>query len=296
MQPNCAAVSPTRRVRHNGVSSALPLVGVLGGMGPAATSDFYAKLIAATPAGRDQDHLPVLIHAVPQIPDRSDAFMNGGPSPQATLERFARKLQADGVAFIVIPCNTAHLWHLAISRSVQVPVLHMVDPLIDALQAHFPIGSRVRTIGLLATTATLRSQLYPDRASALSAALNWVAPDDGEQERLVTRGIMAVKAARFDEARECLSQAAHRLVARGAEALVYACSEIPIVLPMRIAEVPAFDPTQLLARETVRRAIALCGLAVPRFVAIRHGLGGGSRDDTDTSVPWPSEAGGDPCI
>ena len=67
---------------------ALPTIGVLGGMGPAATADFYAKLVAATPAERDQDHLPVLIHAVPQIPDRAACFLHGAPSPAPLLARF----------------------------------------------------------------------------------------------------------------------------------------------------------------------------------------------------------------
>jgi aspartate racemase len=237
--------------------AALPLIGILGGMGPAATADFYAKLIAATPAGRDQDHLPVLIHAVPQIPDRVDAYMNGGPSPQTTLVSFARKLQAGGVALIVMPCHTAHVWHDAIARAVRVPVLHIADALLDILGNLPMLASHPQTVGLLATTATLRSRLYVDRAAALAPALRWIVPTDHDQERLVMHGIGAVKAGHLDEARASLCDAASRLVANGAQAIVYGCTELPLVLPPVIAGVPAFDPTLLLARATVQRALAL---------------------------------------
>jgi aspartate racemase len=272
------------------------VVGILGGMGPAATADFYAKLIAATPAGRDQDHLPVLIHAVPQIPDRVDAFMNGGPSPQATLVRFARKLQAGGVALIVMPCNTAHLWHETIARAVHVPVLHVVDSLLEALAERAASGARLRTIGLLATTATLRSKLYPDRAAAHQPALDWITPTDDDQERLVTPGIAAVKAGRFAEGRERLSEAARRLVAQGAQALVYACSEVPLVLPMEIAGAPAFDPTELLAHETVRQATAMRSMASARHFALSGGHVGGRHHEPSGQGHGPGVAADDPCI
>ena len=47
-------------------------IGVIGGMGPAATVDFFAKLLDATPAERDQDHLRVLIDS---------NFINMPPGP-----------------------------------------------------------------------------------------------------------------------------------------------------------------------------------------------------------------------
>jgi hypothetical protein len=58
---------------------------MLGGMGPNATVDMLTKIIDATPAGRDQEHIPVLVRCVPQIPDRTDALLGLGPSPLEAL-------------------------------------------------------------------------------------------------------------------------------------------------------------------------------------------------------------------
>ena len=68
-------------------------LGVLGGMGPAATLDFLAKLQATTPAARDQDHIRVLVDINPQVPDRNDP----GTAPGPVLAAMAVELLADGL-------------------------------------------------------------------------------------------------------------------------------------------------------------------------------------------------------
>ena len=57
------------------------MIGILGGMGPLATVDFLSKLVQRTPASCDQDHVPVVVYSVPQIPDRSASILRGGESP-----------------------------------------------------------------------------------------------------------------------------------------------------------------------------------------------------------------------
>ncbi len=234
------------------MASALPTIGVLGGMGPAATADFYGKLVAATPAERDQDHLPVLIHSVPQIPDRAAAFLHGEPSPEPMLVDIARQLESSGAELIVIPCNTAHLWHGPVAAAVKVPVLHIVDPVLAALRQSLPLQRPLR-VGLLGTAATVQSQLYPLRSG--TDAVQWLVPGEAEQAEWVSSGIEAVKAGQMTQAQKLLGFAARALVGRGASALVYACTEVPLVLSALDFGVPAFDATQLLADATVRWAL-----------------------------------------
>ena len=62
-------------------SKTTPLLGVLGGMGPLATVDFLTKLIEESGAERDDDHVPVVVYSVPQIPSRPAAIIAGGESP-----------------------------------------------------------------------------------------------------------------------------------------------------------------------------------------------------------------------
>jgi aspartate racemase len=240
-------------------------IGVLGGMGPAATVDFYSKLVAGTPAERDQDHLPVFIHAVPQIPDRSAAYLDGGTSPKAMLERAAGRLEAAGAAVIVMPCNTAHLWHSDIEAAVSVPVLHIVDPVIEAIERQLGDQDRLY-VGLLATTATVQGRVYQSRSKTVGDRIQWLVPDAEQQERWVTHAIHAIKAGNLATGRRFLNLAEHSLTARGAQAVVLACTEVPLVMGTMIEGVPHLDSTQLLADAAItwglQRRLASASLGV----------------------------------
>lgn len=227
------------------------LVGVLGGMGPQATLDFLQKLVSNTPAGRDQEHLPVLVASVPQIPDRTRAFQGRGESPLPALRANARRLVAGGVDLIVMPCNTAHLWFDALAATLPVPMLHIVDAALDAITAR--CGEAVE-IGLLATSATIDSGLYPSRSRRIrtSFAPRWHVPTVAEQADWVTPAIEAIKAGRTREATSLLLNAGDALIARGASALLLACTELPLALSESALSVPVIDAGEALARQTVR--------------------------------------------
>ena len=122
-------------------------VGVLGGMGPLATVDFMHKLLAATPATRDQDHLPLLVSSIPQVPDRTAAYRGEGASPLPALIASGRRLVDGGASMVVMPCNTAHLWFEPLQAALGVPMLHLVDAALA--EAAVAVGGA--PLGLLAT-------------------------------------------------------------------------------------------------------------------------------------------------
>ncbi len=82
--------SPALYAYQKVLQSVSKTIGVIGGMGPAATVDFFAKLLAATAAERDQDHLRILIDNNPRVPDRNAAIAGRGPSPGPQLAESAR--------------------------------------------------------------------------------------------------------------------------------------------------------------------------------------------------------------
>jgi aspartate racemase len=218
------------------------VVGVLGGMGPLATVDFLRKLVLTTPATCDQDHIPLVVRFCPEIPDRVDALLRCGPSPEAGLVRAARALEAAGAQCLVIPCNTAHVWHDAIARAVHIPILHIADVAVAAM----PLEQRA-AVGLLATRGTLDARIYQDRLPDTE----WIVPSADEMERDVMPGIRAIKRNDLASGATLLSAAAERLVARGARAVVMACTEIPVALAGRSLAVPRLDPTEALAHACV---------------------------------------------
>ena len=239
-------------------------VGILGGMGPAATADFYRKLVQATPAARDQDHLAVLVEADPSIPDRTAAFLHGGPSPLPWLRRAGKALECRGAALVVMPCNTAHLWHAAVAQQLCVPLLHIVDAvaqdLCDQLGDRAAGGLRV---GLLGTSATVAGELYPRRAAgdARTAGWTWELPPAGEQAELEA-GIAAIKASAPHEGAARIRRVYDALADRGVDAIVQACTEVPLALEGHACRgVATSDSTAALARFTVRHARGAAGAA-----------------------------------
>jgi len=232
------------------VSRNFGVVGVLGGMGPLATVDFMHKVLEATPASTDQEHIPVIVSCIPQVPDRTEAFRGHGPSPLTAMVESARRLVAAGVGNIVMPCNTAHLWFDEVQAAIDRPMIHLVDA---ALEEAMDAGGDNGRIGLLATDATLASGLYVNRASPRCPAhkVQWVLPTAGEMLDLVMPGIAAVKAGKLGMAADFLLNAAQMLQRRGATVVVLGCTEIPVVLHVANSPLPVIDATASLARKAV---------------------------------------------
>jgi aspartate racemase len=218
--------------------------GILGGMGPEATIDLFAKIVRSTRASRDQDHLRIIIDNNPAIPDRQKAILENGVSPVKWLVETARNLERAGADFIVMPCNTAHYWIEDIRKVVGIPVVDMIEETAEELARAYP---SLRTVGILAATGTVRSGLYQKNLSRLR--INCVSPADDDQ--LTLMGVIySVKAGDFSKHRVA-AEVAGRVVIAGAEAVVSGCTEIPLVLKTEDLSVPLIDATQVLASRTV---------------------------------------------
>ncbi|MEW8979581.1 MAG: amino acid racemase [Symbiobacterium sp.] len=228
-------------------------IGILGGMGPEATADLFLKIIRATPARTDQEHIRVLIDNNPAIPDRTAAILGRGPDPVPLLTRTARLLEQWGADLIVIPCNTAHYFHDQVQASVHVPVLHIMKETAAFLRERYP---GLSAVGVLATTGTVRTGLYQRFLG--ERGLHALVPDDEGQQEVMDciYGEHGVKAGHTGpEVTERLVRVAQSLVARGAGAVIAGCTELPIVLHDGDLPVPVIDPTRILAEAAVRAAL-----------------------------------------
>ncbi|MFI7709173.1 aspartate/glutamate racemase family protein [Nonomuraea sp. NPDC049480] len=231
-----------------------PLVGILGGMGPAATADFYDKLIRATPAETDQEHLRVVIWADPTVPDRTAALLDGGADPAPFMERGARALKEAGADLIAVPCNTAHAFLLGIGARLGVRIIHMIEETARHIEAMSP---PVHRVGILATTGTVKARLYQDSLSRAGRSV--VLPDAGEQA-VIMRVIRDVKAGDTGpQVRRRISEITGALAARGAQAVVAGCTELPLVLHAETVPVPVADPARILADAVVAQARRIAG-------------------------------------
>lgn len=218
-------------------------------MGPLATVDLYQKIIEETPAERDQDHLHVIIESNPAVPDRSAALLDGGEDPTPLLREGARRLEGAGADFIIVPCNTAHAFLPWVASELSIPLISMIDETAKAIARLLP-GS---VVGILATGGTISARLYQDAFAA--AGLGSVVPDAAGQAR-VSIAIGAVKSGHFGTAQtEPLQITTAELVDLGAQSVIVACTELPLILTQADIAVPLFDPTRILARAAVAEAL-----------------------------------------
>lgn len=201
------------------------MIGILGGMGPLATADFFRKLIDATPATGDADHVPVLIQSVPQIPSRPAAILEGATSPLPELLRQRDRLLAAGAVALAMPCNTAHYWHGKLAQDCPVPFLHIGDAVREELVER---GVRDCDVAIIATRATLVGDVFSGVFRTLECRMQ--IPTTAEYEGRIAPGIAAVKRNAVDAAGPLFEPVVAALLERGAAVVILACTEVPIAL------------------------------------------------------------------
>lgn len=226
-------------------------VGILGGMGPLATVDLFAKIVENTPAVLDQDHLRIIIDNNPQIPPRVEAIMAEGESPLPALAASARLLESAGADFIVMPCNTAHYWLDEMQAAVAIPIYSMINNAAAYMAAHH--GDLAGRILLIATEATINMGLYQQAFARYGISLRL--PDQDER-KMIDKAVRRVKAGELatNPYLGDINAMLARHAAEGVAAVFAGCTEMPLLFPYFAADLQRFDATLLLARMAVARA------------------------------------------
>jgi aspartate racemase len=222
-------------------------VGVLGGLGPQATVDFMAKVVAATPADCDQAHIRMLVDHNPKVPNRHAAIAGETPSVGPILVAMARTLEAAGADFLVMVCNTAHAYSNDIRAATAIPFISIIDVVVETLA-----GQGVKRVGLMAAEGCLRAGLYQRalRAAGYEPVL-WSETELQTFMQLVYR----IKAGDSGaDIKFGMRQLALELENAGAEILVAGCTEVPLHLCAADTRLPLLSSTDLLVARTIALA------------------------------------------
>ena len=227
-------------------------IGILGGMGPEATLDCFAKIIKNTPAKKDQDHLRVVIDSNPKVPDRPAAISGRGESPVPAMVQGCRCLQLAGADFIIIPCVTAHFFLEEVRQQVALPILSILDVVGETIGREHP---QIKTVGLLAITATIDGGFFQRRLAAEN--IKTLVPDENQQSKVMA-AVADLKKSRPARSRTRITAeliaAASSLISNGARGIVAGCTEVPLALKPEHLSVPYFDALTILARAAVLEA------------------------------------------
>lgn len=221
------------------------IIGILGGMGPAATADMFQKFIRLTPAHCDQEHIPLLISSIPDIPDRTRCILAQGEDPEPLMEKYVQGLENAGATCIIIACNTAHYWFDHLKAKSRVEMLSMIDTTVNEV-----LKSGKQRIGLLATDATLAAGLYQQRIEA--QGLHFISPTETGQKE-VMESIYLLKSGELKRSTELMLKQRDELIRLGAEVIILGCTEVPIILEKEIESQPHLyvDSTLTLVRSAI---------------------------------------------
>jgi aspartate racemase len=225
------------------------IVGVIGGMGPEATVDLMRRVIGATPAQDDRDHVRMVVDNNPKVPSRMRAVLEeSGESPGPVMAQMALNLAALGADFLAIPCNTAHLYLDQVRSTVDIPVLDMVELAVERVAEENP---GIVHVGLLASDAVLRTGLYQKHFRA--HGITQIVPSPPIQARIMA-SIRLIKSGDLaDQPRSAIRSAANDLKGRGSDALMVGCTELSIVAD-ELTDMKIYDSAQILAEQIVRVA------------------------------------------
>ena len=231
-----------------------PVLGILGGLGPAASCYLYQMLIDHTPAVQDQQHIDLVLSSRASTPDRT-AFIVGTSTedPFDVMEQDGRSLVAYGATVLAIPCNTAHYFYDRLAQALPVPVLNM--PRLTVAEAK---AAGCKRLGILATDGTLQAQTY--QLMCGEAGIDWAAPTPVRQREVMEVIYGQIKQGqRADMA--MFGAAVADLKAQGCDMAVLGCTELSLV--KRDEHLPAFfiDSTEVLCRH----ALLACGVTPVGF-------------------------------
>lgn len=230
------------------------IIGVLGGMGPESTAIYYHAVIKQCQkqygAQYDQDYPEIFIYNLP-IHD----IVEGLEKPEETLAQLvsgAKKIDSIGVDFMVMPCNTAHYFYPGMAKSISIPFICIFLATAKKIKA-----KGYKKVGFLATETTIKYKSFEKDFEKNDIEL--ILPDQTDQESL-TKIIMNILAGhKLDSDKEQMKQIIERLKTKGAEAVVLACTDLPILFKQGDMDIEVFDTVEILAEATVQYAIGKIG-------------------------------------
>ena len=225
-------------------------IGIVGGMGPAATCELMHQIIRLTPAGNDQEHAHILVDCNSAVPDRTQAILHGGESPVPLLQRMALGLEQMGAQVLLLPCNTSHYFYDEICAPLHVPLLHMLRETAQELQRR-----GIRRVGVLATDGTIATGIY--RKILAEYGIEGLQPEGEDQQAVMSVIYDGVKSGRETMDTRPFCRTMDHLFQQGAQTMVLGCTELPLAFQQYGLQRPNVDPMDVLARAAIRFALGV---------------------------------------
>ena len=230
---------------HKMVKTDAKVLGVLGGLGPAASVYFYDMLTTHTAAARDQDHLDIILSSRATTPDRT-AYIVGDSdeNPLDMMTEDAKRLQQFGADILVMPCNTAHYFYDSLRRAVSIPFINIIEVTVRQC-----VRQGAKKVGILATNGTIETMSYQRVCRKMGVAC--AIPSSKGQGIVMDIIYNYVKKAKPVN-REAFDTAANELRQAGCDCIILGCTELSLVKKQEKLDEYFVDSLEVLAYESIK--------------------------------------------
>lgn len=226
-------------------------VGIIGGLGPESTSKFYLEIITACLNQGEQQHPPVLIYSVPLPLGLEKECITKAQNEEKCIPFLvdaAKTLEKGGADFLVMPCNSLHVFIDEIRNSVKIPVLSIVEETVKFLK-----DQHIDEVGILATSITINRGLYQVKLN--SHVIKEVLPDSQDQTKL-GQIIYNLVIGNYTEAdKQTFDGMVDRLVEKGVESIILACTDLQLLAPQH-PKIKIFDTMHILLNSTINEILS----------------------------------------
>jgi len=224
----------------------MKILGIIGGLGPETTAEFYLELSFGCYQRNKKKRPGILIWNVPQmykIEKEAQIKAKGEERYIPLLIESAKKLEKAGVDFLVMPCNTLHIFIKEIRNSVNIPVLSIVEETIKFLKS-----KKISRIGILATPSIIKNKLY--EKALKKEGIEQIIPDGFDQAKIgkIINNIVLNRYANKD--RKKLLEILKKFEKKNVKNVILACTDLQLLIP-DYPNLEIYDTMKIFADATV---------------------------------------------
>jgi len=221
-------------------------IGVLGGLGPDTTAEFYLNTISASLHVQKITRPPMLIWNVPMDYQLEKEFLIKAKNQERLLPYLtdgAKHLENGGSDFIVIPCNTVHVFIKDIRKAVSIPVLSIIEETVNKLKK-----DKVKIVGLLGTSITIKNNLYNDLLKERAIDMSIPSPEDQHTINAIINNLVNRKKMKRDEM--ALRTIIQKFSSQNIHSVLLACTDLQLLIHT-MPHAKVYDTMQILSEATV---------------------------------------------
>jgi len=232
------------------ITTTMKTVGIIGGLGPETTSEFYLDIIFSCQKKSKTSRPGIIISSVPlpyEIEEDLITENTGSERYIPFLIAEAQRLEKAGADFLVMPCNSLHVFIDEIRSAVKVPVLSIVEETVKFLQKN-----KFKKVGIVSTSATIENKLY--ETAFEKDRIAYETPNDFQQAKMGKFILNLVTGQQKNQDREELINIISDFENKNVDCVALACTDLQLLIPKH-PTLKIFDTMRILADATVEKIL-----------------------------------------